>query len=159
MGPLDIKKFLAHYIKEKEGQVLNEKGQIIGSHNGASFFTLGERHGFVTNSSYNNKKPLYVVAKDIENNTIIVSENKIIKDKDDNKLIKLADCNWINKLPKINEKYKAQIRYHGELYNCLLRRLERGEISLELDEAVLVDRGQSVVIYDKDICLGGGVII
>ena len=159
LGPLDIKKFLAHYINQKEGQVLNEKGQVIGSHNGAVFFTLGERHGFVTNPSYDNKKPLYVIAKNIENNTIIVSENKIIKDKDDAKLIKLTSCNWINKLPKINQKYKAQIRYHGELYDCLLRQLEKEEIILELDNFVLADKGQSVVLYDKDICLGGGVII
>src|SRR3990167_4638929 len=46
MGKIDVKEFLKHYIKPKRGNVLNEEGEVVGTHDGAMFFTLGERHGF-----------------------------------------------------------------------------------------------------------------
>ena len=56
-----MKDFLKHYIPSKKGDVLNEKGENIGSHDGATFFTLGERHGFTVFRNEDNSKPLYVV--------------------------------------------------------------------------------------------------
>ena len=73
LGPLDMKDFLKHYIKSEKGKVLDEKGKVIGIHDGAVFFTLGERHGFVITEKTQNDKPYYVVGKDIKKNIIIVS--------------------------------------------------------------------------------------
>jgi tRNA-specific 2-thiouridylase len=159
LGPLDMKKFLAHYITEKEGDVLDEQGEIVGKHRGAVFFTLGERHGFVLDDKHQSKDSLYVIAKNMKDNTITVSNNAKPKKEEENHIIKIDNCNWINKIPKIEKKYKAQVRYHGELYDCSISSLKEREAILLFDNIVLVDKGQSIIIYEKETCLGGGVII
>ena len=78
IGKIDIKDFLSHYIKPKKGEVLDttgKKGKVIGSHNGAFFFTIGERHGFSIDDSHKtpNDQPYYVISKDASKNTITVS--------------------------------------------------------------------------------------
>src|SRR3989344_5097892 len=65
LGKLDMKEFLQHYIKPKSGRVLDINGKTIGKHNGATFLTLGERHGFTITSKTNHDRPYYIIAKDI----------------------------------------------------------------------------------------------
>lgn len=159
LGPLDMKDFLRHYIKFKKGNVLNEKGEIIGSHDGTVFFTLGERHGFTLNKHSENDKPLYVVAKNIKKNTITVSPRSCLGE--ENKLYRTVLCsstNWISEIPQKNKKYSAQIRYHGELLNCKIEVQKNKKAQIIFDKNILVDKGQSIVIYDENICLGGGVV-
>ena len=160
LGPLDMKDFLRHYIKSEKGNVLNEKGEVIGEHNGAVFFTLGERHGFTLNKHSENDKPLYVIAKNIENNTITVSPTPGVGEINKQKIIYCDKANWINEKPKEGEKYTCQIRYHGELLNCsvISGSLTSGNTEVVFEKDVLVDKGQSIVFYDGDICLGGGVV-
>ncbi len=164
LGPLDMKDFLKHYIKTKKGDVINSDGVVIGSHDGAVFFTLGERHGFNLNKKSDNSKPLYVVSKDVGKNTITVSDK--LNKKNDNNLQTIINCNkvnWISKIPESDKIYKAQIRYHGELLNCTIigmSSLDLTEpIKISFENEVLVDRGQSIVIYDGDVCLGGGIVL
>src|SRR6185436_15326157 len=76
LGQVDMKEFLSYYIKAERGSVLNERGEKIGYHEGAIFFTLGERHGFTVTEKGSEDKPLYVVAKNINKNTITVSSVK-----------------------------------------------------------------------------------
>lgn len=164
LGPLDMKDFLKHYIKEEKGNVLNEKGEIIGGHNGAVFFTFGERHGFTITDKTEKDKPYYVIGKDIKNNTITVSHqsdwwgveaNSIAKKE---RVVVCDNVNWISRIPEENKKYTAQIRYHGELLSCKIKIKEGDKAQIVFEENVLVDSGQSIVIYDKDICLGGGIV-
>jgi tRNA-specific 2-thiouridylase len=161
LGPLDMKDFLKHYIKSKKGNVLDEKGNIIGVHNGAVFFTLGERHGFTLLKHSENDKPLYVVSKDVSKNTVTVSPREIPRDFPREGLI-ILNVNWILNVPEKDKIYQAQIRYHGELLNCRIiftgQTCENGA-KIIFEKEVIVDKGQSIVVYDKDICLGGGVVI
>jgi tRNA-specific 2-thiouridylase len=158
LGPLDMKDFLKHYIEPKKGSVLNEKKEVIGSHDGSVFFTLGERHGFKLNKNTENDKPFYVVSKDIGNNTITVSSD-IIEINKQNIKYNLINTNWINKLPELNKKYTCQIRYHGELIDCQFVSIEANKTVIKLEKEVLVSPGQSIVVYDNNVCLGGGVVI
>lgn len=168
LGPLDMKDFLKHYIKPKKGEVLlarqspgdggNEKGDIIGTHDGAIFFTLGERHGFTIFNKTENDGPYYVVKKDIKENTIIVSHRPEEKSEDNTNECILQRTNWISYIPKEDRDYKSEIRYHGEYINCRLNHLNEDKTKIIFDKNVLVDSGQSVVIYDGDICLGGGIV-
>jgi tRNA-specific 2-thiouridylase len=182
LGPLDMKDFLRHYIETKKGDVIDEDGKIIGSHDGAIFFTLGERHGFIIFKNKNNSKSLYVVSKDIENNTITVSispENSFSQvlgrgrmrgqtsSKNDfsGSQINTTNTNWISDIPEKDKRYKAQIRYHGEFLNCKVdclgqtsAKLGQTSAKIVFDKNVLVDKGQSIVIYDGDICLGGCIV-
>lgn len=160
LGPLDMKDFLKHYIETKKGDVINEKGEIIGEHDGATFFTLGERHGFTLFKNENNSKPLYVISKDIDNNTITVSPKSDLGLEEESNLHRTVVCskaNWINEVPKEDNKYTAQIRYHGELLGCKV--IATGQTcEIIFDKNVLVDKGQSIVVYYGDVCLGGAIV-
>lgn len=158
LGPLDMKDFLKHYIEIKSGDVLDEKGNIIGSHDGAIFFTLGERHGFTINKNIDNSKPLYVVSKNIDKNTITVSDKKHLLEDSHLSKILCSKTSWVNEAPSKGKLYDAQIRYHGELFKCKLDIFEESKAFIIFDQNVLVDKGQSIVIYDGDVCQGGAVV-
>lgn len=158
LGAIDLKDFLKHYIKEKRGKVLNTEGQEIGYHDGAVFHTLGERHGFTITSKTSNDKPYYIVDKDVGKNILVVSQNKSCV-RQDLTHFNLEQTNWINQIPKENKNYQANVRYHGELLNCKVICGSPSFAEIIFDKTVLVASGQSCVIYDKDVCLGGGVVI
>ncbi len=150
IGDIDMKEFLGHYIESKEGKVLDESGKVIGVHHGALFHTLGERHGFTITEKTPDDKPYYVIAKSIDDNTITVSQNpQEIKPK---KTFTLTDCVWRSEIS--NKKYVAQIRYHGELKACSIN---GNEVTFDEPDFSL-SFGQSVVVYDGGICVGGGIL-
>lgn len=158
MGKLDMKDFLRHYVQEKEGEVLDDKGNIVGTHRGALFYTLGERHGFTITKKTTEERPYYVVAKDLESNTItVVHDVEIFDDKAQNiQLISVNFCRGISFDTK--RKLTAQIRYHGEHNVCEIQKKDNGTFELHFDNPVLVARGQSIVLYDKGECIGGGIV-
>ncbi len=165
LGPLDMKDFLKHYIPEQKGDVVDENGKVIGYHDGAVFFTLGERHGFTITEHSTNGQSLYIVDKDIDKNTIRVSPKQGLGlSKKEYELYNVnlgVDFNADVDLIKENEnkEYTAQIRYHGELLKCQFQIKSKDRIIVSFEEPVLVSAGQSVVIYDGDICVGGGIVL
>jgi len=164
LGKLDMKEFLQHYIKPKSGRVLDINGKTIGKHNGATFLTLGERHGFTITSKTNHDQPYYVVGKDIKKNNITVSQDSNSRaapvrsfSEGGNRRIDLEDINWILK-PDSKKTYQCQIRYHGEFLLCNITTGKKNTAIIEFKQSQLVSPGQSVVVYDGKICLGGGVV-
>jgi tRNA-specific 2-thiouridylase len=159
LGAIDLKEFLKHYIKEKRGKVVNEEGEEIGYHDGVVFHTLGERHGFTITKKSPKDGPYYVVGKDIKQNILIVSQNKENSNSNILQNYKIENTNWISGAPKSEKIYTAQIRYHGEFLQCKVKTSKSGLAQIVFDKPVSVASGQSCVIYDGDICLGGGVVI
>ena len=182
LGDIDLKVFLRHYIKSKKGNVINEKGEIIGHHNGAVFNTLGERHGFTVTKKSPNDGAYYVVGKDIKKNILVVSQDKNYLEKStdifllknsscsrqsrsqvsfqDNFCLGLKNTNWISKSYLLEAKsYSCQIRYHGEFLPCTVKITNETTATVTFKNPVLVAPGQSCVIYDEDVCLGGGVVV
>jgi len=169
LGMVDLKDFLKHYIDSKNGKVLNTEGEIIGHHDGAVFYTLGERHGFSITKKTANDSRYYVVDKDIKKNILIVSTDKdyFVKrntgeDNAENKIL-LNNINWISEIPEENKNYTAQIRYHGEFIPCRIicatsDVAQKKEVKVIFEKPVKVASGQSVVFYDSDKVLGGGVV-
>ncbi len=207
LGKFDMKDFLAHYIKEIPGDVLNENGEIIGKHDGALYLTIGQRHGFfvtrttiadlartkaeknqdVVNEVNKDIGPYYIISKDIKNNTITVSQNPHLEARLRSlasRSVKIKDVNWtLGEEPDLSRKYSARIRYRQPLEEC---RIESRKSKVESDNSDChpreggdpvnikkVDKeyeihftnpqkaitpGQSIVIYDEEVCLGGGVI-
>ncbi|HEU0085448.1 MAG TPA: tRNA 2-thiouridine(34) synthase MnmA [Candidatus Paceibacterota bacterium] len=154
LGQVDLKNFLKHYIPEKKGKVVDEKGKVIGWHDGARFYTLGERRGFVVTKKSPNDTPYYIVKRDVKKNILVVSKNRIpAKD-----FYILKNLNWISETPEKERVYNAEIRYHGEKLPCKIVLKGHGA-EVKLENAVTAAEGQSMVIYDGDVCLGGGVII
>lgn len=155
IGKIDIKDFLSHYIEPKKGDVLDEKGNAIGEHDGAFFFTIGERHGFLITKKSPHDLPYYVIAKDIEKNTITVANkiegllpNGIIK-------INLTDVNWNQGSIPLNKTLFARSRYREELQEITFVENTRATFT---QPQYTLSAGQSLVVYDGAICLGGGII-
>jgi tRNA-specific 2-thiouridylase len=166
LGAVDLKEFLKHYIESEKGKVLDEEGNEIGFHDGAVFHTLGERHGFTITKKSPTDGPYYVVGKDIKKNILIVShESSPKKDLGGISLspssgkVDIEDTNWISELPKKDKNYTAQIRYHGEFFDCGVEILSKDDARITFKKFVQVASGQSCVVYDKDVCLGGGVVV
>lgn len=160
LGDVDLKDFLKHYIKVEKGNVLNDKGEIIGHHDGALFHTLGERHGFTIIKKTPDDSRYYIIAKDIKNNTLTVSQDLTLARQSlgVGGNIRITNCNWIGELPKANKKYTAQVRYHGEFLTCTITGEASTFIEVIFEKPVLVAKGQSIVVYDGKFVLGGGVV-
>lgn len=158
IGEIDMKEFLRHYIDEQPGDVLDESGKKIGTHNGALFFTLGERHGFTITEKGTDDQPYYVIAKDIDSNTITVSHE--LGDNEPSKTFRLRDVSWTGEAPRLEDGLIGQIRYHGEEKQVILLSAEGSQAEVRITEADrTIAPGQSLVLYTKaGICLGGGVI-
>ena len=160
IGKVDIQEFLSHYIQTKEGNVLDEKDVIIGTHPGALFFTIGERHGFTIAKKTPDDKPCYVTAKDIEKNTITVSA------KDSNEIlpgavkqVDISNLNWISGAPEVGKKLQARSRYRQQLQDIKISGLNGDSATIEFHKLQdTLTPGQSLVIYDGEKCLGGGII-
>lgn len=152
LGDVDMREFLGHYIEQKNGEVIDEDGRVIGDHNGVWFYTLGERHGFNIKNSGVESKPYYVINKIVEKNQLVVSQNpRTALGQNGEVKVKLREENWIEKAE--DGKYTSQIRYHGELIKT---RFEKGEIFLSYDGVIPL--GQSLVVYENDRLVGGGII-
>jgi tRNA-specific 2-thiouridylase len=100
VGTIDIKTLLKNYIDEKEGSILSEQGEVIGVHTGVMFYTIGERHGFTITKKGTEDSAYFVIAKDIENNTITVSHTP--PEEKDGEIVSLEKTNWTQELKKGN---------------------------------------------------------
>jgi len=158
IGRVDMKDFLKRFIKEKPGKALNVKGEVIGSHDGVVFYTLGERHGFQISKKTPESERLYVVTKNLRNNTITVSNNPKDTEVGPKQEYRLSKVNWISKPPKDSVKCEVQIRYHGEMIGAEISKLSGTKAVIHFSLPQLVASGQSVVFYKNNECLGGGVV-
>jgi len=153
--------FLKDYLQSAKGEVINEKGEVVGEHDGAVFYTIGERHGFRVTQKRDNEVPLYVVAKDIVKNTITVAPRLNTGEKKETvrQKIALSDVNWNQgKEPDLKKFYTARVRYRGEKIKCQIK-IEEGGVVVSLAKYQQgVSLGQSLVLYQGEVCIGGGVM-
>lgn len=160
LGMIDMKEFLSHYIEKKEGAVLNQHGDVIGTHEGAVFITLGQRHGFLITKKGIDDKPYYVISKNIRDNTITVSDDlvSVTEELEKEAYTLILSQSVLHGTIVSNKIYQARIRYRQVLQNCTLS-ISDGVVSVTFENPQLsVSKGQSCVIYDGELCIGGGVI-
>ncbi len=151
VGQIGIREFLSQYVETTPGDIIDKQtGVVIGRHDGAIFYTLGQRHGLNLGGGL----PYYVVGKDMSQNIVYVSQN--IEDKDIwRRQVKLADIHWIADAPAPGDPVMARTRHRAPLVPGTLQ-----DDILILDEAQrAVTPGQSVVLYAGDVCLGGGIVV
>jgi tRNA-specific 2-thiouridylase len=160
VGEFNFKRFLRKKLGVKPGIVVDEEGREVGSHDGAYLYTIGERHGLGIHQDSRDIRPYYVVAKDIEKNTLTVSHEPLFGSAEKVGKITLDQINWLtDQEPETDNKYQARLRHRGILASCHLEKDKKGMWQIVFDEAVSSPApGQSVVIYDGKICLGGGII-
>lgn len=161
MGEIDMKEFLSHYIPQKNGDVLNDEGNVIGTHRGVLFYTLGERHGFDIAPEYKktNESPYYVVGKDLKKNTLHVSHNPLALGFS-RKIFHLGEVVDNQTLFSDGSHYEGQIRYRSKTipFKILSYHRDDKKMEIEFEKEIVVAPGQSVVIYRGDECLGGGIV-
>ena len=163
IGKVDIKDFLSRYIDTKPGKVLNEKGEVIGTHTGSLLLTIGERHGFTITKKTPHDAPYYVVSKDAKKNTVTVTNrirNEERVSQKGKQHITLQDVNWVGSIPGQGTKLQARTRYRQELQNINIVKADADSATIEFHtHQETIAPGQSLVIYHGDACIGGGIIL
>ena len=154
IGKVDIKEFLSKKLPIKIGNVVDKNGEIIGTHDGIYFYTIGQRRGFKVTKYYG--LPLYVIGKNIEKNELVVGFGKDGLRRN----FEVSDLHWIENLPGEKIKCDVRIRHLGALNHVVLSEVLRGIYTVETKKPLLgVAAGQSAVFYVKDVVLGGGIIL
>lgn len=149
VGQIGIRDFLRQYVTPEPGDIVDKQsGKKVGRHDGAIFYTLGQRHGLDVGGGL----PYYVVGKDMDKNEVYVS-----RDLSDGELwkssVELTALHWINDTP-VDGEYMIRVRHRAPLVPA---RLQGTTLQLQ-DEQRAVAAGQSVVMYDGEVCLGGGIV-
>lgn len=148
VGEANMKDFLSEFIETKPGEIREKESEkLLGYHDGAIFYTLGQRHGLGLKTGL----PYYVVDKDMDKNIVYVSQN-LNSLALWNKEIELKDI--IIRGEHDLTKLQARIRHRAPLVSA---KLEGSKLIFE-DEQKSLTPGQSVVLYSGDICIGGGII-
>jgi tRNA-specific 2-thiouridylase len=152
VGEVGIKNFLSQFVKAKPGPIVDQSGKEIGEHDGAIFYTIGQRHGLDVGGGL----PYYVTKKDMKTNKVYVTT-----DLDDKELwskqITLENLHWIDPSPKpqaLNPSLKVRLRYRGPLVKC---KITKNRLVLAEPQRAIAP-GQSAVIYDGPRVLGGGIV-
>jgi tRNA-specific 2-thiouridylase len=155
VGKVGIKEFLQQFVKTVPGNIIDQNGKVIGEHEGALFYTIGQRQGLNVGGGL----PYYVVGKDMAKNEVYVTT-----DLQDARLwtdeFILASPHWINDAPSEQDTYKVRTRYRADLIDVTeITKLEDGNWRLKLkDEVRALTPGQSAVLYEADRVVGGGIV-
>ncbi len=156
IGERPFREFLSRYLPESPGPIENVDGKQIGTHSGLMFYTLGQRQGIGVGGA---GEPWYVAGKDMARNRLIVVQGRdhpaLLGDR-----IMAKDLNWISgRAPRCNWVYAAKSRYRQADAPCSIARLQPDFCEIEFAEPQwAVTPGQSVVVYESRVCLGGGII-
>ncbi len=151
----DVPQFLKRYIRKlkKPGPIKDLKGNVLGTHQGLAFYTIGQRQRIGIGGRKGKKGPLYVIALDIKTNSLIVGEDKDCFSKE----LLAEKVNWIVPVSS-SFKCEAQIRYGHLPEKAKINRLN-SEVKVEFFKKVrAITPGQAVVFYQGDKLLGGGII-
>ena len=160
IGERPFREFLARYLPTRTGEVQTLEGKVIGEHPGAMYYTLGQRTGLgIGGMRGASEAPWYVVAKDMENNVLVVAQGH------DHPLLfsrglEAADLSWVlGEAPDLPLRCAAKTRYRQPDQPCTINAIEDGRCRVAFDRPQrAVTPAQSVVFYEGDVCLGGGVI-
>lgn len=150
VGQVGMRDFLSQYIKTQPGDIIdNDSGEKIGRHDGAIYYTIGQRHGLELGGGL----PYYVVGKDMEKNEVRVSRNLEDKAMWRDSFI-LSDLHWIQDESR-SDKLQVRTRHRAPLVDCVLA---DNAVRLAQTERAIT-AGQSAVLYDGEVCVGGGIVV
>ena len=151
--------FLQRYLPAKPGEIHSDEGEVLGTHNGLMYYTMGQRKGLGIGGLQNAEEtPWYVVDKDLDNNVLIVAQGQDHPRLYHNTL-ETGHIHWINPQQSPVKNCAAKIRYRQEDQLCTIENLtdDRHVVHFEQPQRAITP-GQSIVFYQDEICLGGGII-
>lgn len=156
VGKVGIKEFLQQFVTTRPGAIIDQHGKVIGEHDGALFYTIGQRQGLHVGGGL----PYYVVGKNMTKNEVYVTT-----DLQDDRLWRstfdLTQTHWINAEPAPAGRYHVRTRYRAALTPVKsLHKQSGGRWRLVLqDEVRALTPGQSAVLYAGDRVVGGGIVV
>ncbi len=150
VGSVGIREFLSQYVTTEPGDIIDsDSGKVLGRHEGAIFYTFGQRHGLNIGGGL----PYYVVGKNMDKNEVYVSTDlnneQFWLDE-----IYLNNIHWIREHAIVGKSYQIRVRHRAILKEAIF---QGNRLKLESPERAIAP-GQSIVIYDGEICLGGGIV-
>ena len=165
IGERPFREFLGQYLPTKPGPILTPDGCVIGEHIGLSFYTIGQRKGIgIGGSQDGSGDAWYVADKNMEKNTLIAVQGH------DHPMLQFStlnaqDASWVSgHAPEVSENFAAKTRYRQADAPCELmvsqqQRTDNQFVLNFADPQWAVTPGQSAVLYDGEVCLGGGIIV
>ena len=164
IGERPFREFLNRYLPSHPGPIVTEQGQRVGTHHGLSFYTLGQRKGLGIGGVRGRQHadgtgPVwYVARKDLATNTLVIVEGHehpwLLSD-----ALAAGQASWVSGSAPQQGSYAAKTRYRQADAPCVLVRPGADDFALAFsDPQWAVTPGQSAVLYDGAVCLGGGII-
>ena len=160
IGERPFREFLNRYLPSDPGEIYTIEGRHVGRHMGLMFYTLGQRQGLgIGGQRDSDGDAWYVAQKDLERNRLIVVQGREHRALYSDRLT-AANVSWIaGTAPRCNWVYSAKSRYRQKDAPCTLSECSTERCTVDFAEAQwAVTPGQSVVIYESRVCLGGGII-
>jgi len=158
IGERPFADFLTTFLPKQKGDIVDENGHFIKHHHGLPFYTIGQRKGLEIGGGYSDSpEPWFVADKLVESNEIIAVQgdhpllyhNTLVAD----------SVHWIDQSPALPHKCSAKIRYRQASQGCQVMGVDGDCIQVNFTEPQrAITPGQSIVFYDRDVCLGGSVI-
>ncbi len=164
IGERPFREFLNRYLSFKPGPMKTPDGEVVGEHVGLSFYTLGQRKGIGLGGSRKHRdaeghhEPWYVARKDVQNNTLYVAQGHdhpwLLSGE-----LTAGQASWIAGTPPADGPLSAKTRYRQADVACSVQSHDAGRFGLHFEQCQwAVTPGQSAVLYDGEVCLGGGII-
>jgi len=160
IGERNFTNFLAEYIPAQPGEIRTTDGQVIGQHQGLMFHTLGQRQGLgIGGVQGHPEAPWYALHKDLDKNILYVGQGHehpwMLSSR-----LEASQLAWVSgSAPVAGNSLTAKIRYRQQDQAVRIEHIDENRMILEFRQAQrAVTPGQSVVLYDGDVCLGGGII-
>ena len=160
IGERPFRAFLEQHLPKEPGKMQTPDGKTVGEHQGLMYYTLGQRQGLgIGGQKDGDGEPWFVAAKVLASNTLIVVQghaHPLLL----STTLAASQLNWIGgSAPDPDKRYAAKTRYRQSDAPCRVLSLDGDRLELEFDSPQwAVTPGQSVVLYDGEMCLGGGII-
>ncbi len=160
IGERKFKAFLSQYLPAQPGEIITESGQVIGQHDGLMYYTIGQRQGLhIGGVKGAQEAPWFVAEKDLDKNQLLVVQGTnhpaLFKS-----TLTANQTHWINDKPTQSTFYcTAKTRYRQTDQTCQVTVSHDETLTVQFDQPQrAITPGQSVVLYQQNVCLGGGVI-
>lgn len=160
IGERPFREFLNRYLPREPGEMQTPEGKVVGQHDGLMYYTLGQRQGLkIGGSRESNGEPWFVAAKDMQRNVLVVvqgHEHPLLL----NDGLVADQLHWIaGHEPETHWVYAAKTRYRQPDAPCEIDRISSGSTDIRFGQKQwAITPGQSAVVYESQVCLGGGII-